>query len=82
MRRIRLSLCVALAASALAYSASVARAEPCAIGLGVHNNASIWLKGKKLASCAGAMGCKCISCWNLDGTASTVCVPLVVAMPK
>ena len=79
MRRIRLSLCVALAASALAYSASVAQAEPCTVGLAVHNHASIWLKGKKLASCDSATGCKCVSCWNVVGGApASTCYPLFV----
>ena len=57
MRRIRLSLYVALALCALAYSASVARAEPCTVAVGVHNHASVWLKGQKLASCDSAAGC-------------------------
>jgi hypothetical protein len=79
MRRIRLSLYVALALCALAYSASVARAEPCTIGLAVHNNASIWLKGQKLATCTSATGCKCVSCWNiLGGAPSSTCYPLFV----
>jgi hypothetical protein len=82
MRRFRLPLFFALAFSVLAYAASSARAEPCTIGLGVHNNAWILLKHKKLAQCQGAMGCKCVSCWNLDGSASSTCFPLVVAMPK
>jgi hypothetical protein len=79
MRRIRLSLYVALALSALAYSASVARAEPCTVAVGVKNHASIWLKGQKLASCDSAMGCKCVSCWNiLGGAPSSTCYPLFV----
>ena len=82
MRRYRIPLYFALALAGLAYSGSIASAEPCTIGLGVHNHASILLKGKKLAQCQGAMGCKCISCWNLDGSASATCVPLFVSMPK
>jgi hypothetical protein len=82
MRHIKLSLCLAVALSALAYSASAVRAEPCTIGLGVHNHAWILLKGKKLAQCQGAMGCKCVSCWNADGSASSTCFPLFVSMPK
>jgi hypothetical protein len=79
MRRIRLSLYVALALCALAYSASVARAEPCTVAVGVNNHASVWLKGQKLASCDSATGCKCVSCWNiLGGAAASTCYPLFV----
>ena len=78
----RCSLCFALALAALAFGGSSVRAEPCTVGLGVHNHAWILLKGKKLAQCTGDKGCKCVSCWNLNGSASSTCFPLVVAMPK
>ena len=82
MRRYRLSLCLALAVAALAYAGSKASAEPCNIKLGVPNNTRILLNHKKLAQCNGALGCKCVSCWNVDGSASSTCIPLAVAMPK
>jgi hypothetical protein len=77
MRR-SLYIAVALAFSALIYSGSIASAEPCAIGLKVNKGASILYKHKKLATCTGAMGCKCVSCWNLDKTVSSTCFALVV----
>ena len=83
MRRLRLSLSVALAVSALAYAGSAAQAEPCKVGLTVHNHASILFHHKRVAQCQGAAGCKCVSCYNLDGkTVNSACFPLVVAMPK
>ena len=83
MRRYRLSLSIALALVALAYAGSNARAEPCTVGLNVHNHAWILFKHKKLAQCmSGAAGCKCVSCWNLDGSVSSTCFALVVPAPK
>jgi hypothetical protein len=82
MRRYRLSLSFALALAGLAYAGSNVRAEPCAVGLWVHNHATILLKGKKLASCDSATGCKCVSCYNLDGSAFSACYPLVAGIPK
>lgn len=83
MRRYRLSMYLALALVGLAFAGTSVRAEPCTVGLGVHNHAWIVLKGKKLAQCNGNAGCKCVSCWNiLDGSASSTCYPLFVSMPK
>jgi hypothetical protein len=82
MRRYRLSLCIALALIGLAVAGSNTRAEPCTIGLNVHNHAWVLLKHKKLAQCNSAAGCKCVSCWNLDHSASSTCFALVVAAPK
>ena len=83
MRRIRFSLYVALALSALAYSGSAVKAEPCTVGLNVHSHAWILYKGKKLARCeSGSPGCKCVSCYNLDGSVSAACFPLVASIPK
>jgi hypothetical protein len=77
MRRYWLSVCVALALAGVACS--TARAEPCTVGVWVHNHASIWLKGQKLASCDSATGCKCVSCWNiLGGAPASTCYPLFV----
>ncbi len=82
MRRIRLSLCLAVAMSALAYSGAQAVGLNCAVGITVNNNASIWLHHKKIASCSGAFGCKCVSCYDLDGSVSSACYPLVAPGPK
>jgi len=82
MRRIRLSLCFAVAMSALAYSGAQAAGLNCAVGVSVHNGASIWLHHKKLTTCSGAAGCKCVSCYDLNGSVYSACYPLVVPMPK
>ncbi len=82
MRRYGLSLGLAVMLTAgLVWSASQAVAEPCAVGVNVHNNARIMLKHKRLAQCTAAAGCKCVSCYNLDGSVAATCYPLVVAMP-
>jgi hypothetical protein len=79
MRRYRLSLYIALALVGLAFAGSSVRAEPCTVGISVHNHAWILLKGKKLAQCTSDNGCKCVSCWNiLGGAAATTCYPLFV----
>jgi hypothetical protein len=83
MRRIRLALCAALALSAFGYSGSSAWAGACAVQLAVHNHASIWLNGKRLAQCvSGASGCKCVSCYNFDGSVYAACYPLVAPIPR
>jgi len=83
MRRFRLSACLALAVSALAFSGAQALPLSCAVGTSVHSGAKILLKGKILTTCAGgAYGCKCVSCYDLSGAPYSACYPLVVAMPK
>jgi hypothetical protein len=81
MRRYRLSLYVVLALSVLAYSGSFARADVCAVNLSAHNHASILLKHKRIAKCMGGDGCKCVSCYNLDGSVFSACFPLVAGIP-
>jgi len=84
MRRLGLSVGLALALSGLAFSGSAWAAWPaCAVGTSVHNHARIVLKGKTIAKCEGnANGCKCVSCYNLDGSVSSACYALVAPMPK
>jgi len=83
MRRHRLSVCLALALTVgLIYSASQALAEPCAVGVNVHNHAWIVLKHKRLAQCNSGPGCKCVSCYNLDGSVASACYPLVASIPR
>ena len=77
MRRIGLALSVAVAMSALAISGAQAVGLNCAVGYVVHPNATLWLNHHKIAACAGAAGCKCVSCYNLDGSVSSACYPLV-----
>jgi len=81
MRRYRLSLWLTIALVGMAVAASSVRAEPCTVQLNVHNHAWVLLKHKKLAQCMGAAGCKCVSCWNVNGSASSTCFPLVVPAP-
>lgn len=81
MRRYRLSICLAVALSALSFSAANALPFMCAVGTSVNNHARIMMHGKMLAQCAGNVGCKCVSCYALDGSVSSTCYPLVVAMP-
>ena len=82
MRRY-LTLGAAIAMAALVYSGSNASAQSwCAVNTSVHNHARIVLKHKVLTTCAGgAAGCKCVSCYDLTGTVSSVCAPLVAAIP-
>lgn len=84
MRRYRLSLGLGLALSALVFSGSAWAAWPaCAVGTSVHNHARIVLHHKTIAKCtAGAAGCKCVSCYNLDGSVYSACYALVGPIPK
>ena len=84
MRRFGLSLGVALA---LVYSGSAWAAgltwPACAVGTSVHNHARILLHHKTIAKCDGkTAGCKCVSCYNLDGSVYSACYALVAPMPK
>jgi hypothetical protein len=82
MRHYWLSVCIALAlAAGLVYPASQASAGPCAIGLNVHNNAWILLHHKRLSQCTSGPGCKCVSCYNLDGSVFSACYPLAAPIP-
>ena len=82
MRRYGLSLCLTVAlAAGLVWSASQALAEPCAVGVNVHNHAWILLKHKRLTQCTAGPGCKCVSCYNLNGSVTATCYPLVAAIP-
>ncbi|HUI13057.1 MAG TPA: hypothetical protein VL048_06265 [Xanthobacteraceae bacterium] len=83
MRRFGLSVGVAVALASVAFSGSAFAAFPgCAVGTSVHNHARIVLHHKTIAKCAGGMGCKCVSCYNLDGSVYSACYPLVAPMPK
>ncbi len=82
MRRFALSLGLAIAMSGLAFTAADAYGLNCAVGTSVNNHARIVLKRHTLAKCDGAMGCKCVSCYDFTGAPTSTCYPLVVAMPK
>ena len=84
MRRFGLSLCAAFALSVLVGSASAWAAMPgaCAVGLSVHNHARIVLHHKTIATCSSKTdGCKCVSCYGLDGKVYSACYPLVAGVP-
>ena len=83
MRRLRLSLCLAVAVSAISFSGAQAFPGACAVGTSVHPYARILLKHKVISTCAaGSYGCKCVSCYNLDGSVSSACFALVAPMPN
>jgi hypothetical protein len=88
MRLYRLALCLAVIAltTSLGYSTSRAQALPslaCAVGLNVHPGARILLNHHTIAQCAaGGAGCKCVSCYNLGGSVSSLCFPLVTPVPS
>jgi hypothetical protein len=77
MRRIRLSLCVAVALSALAYSGAQAAGINCAVNFPAHNGSSLWLHHHKIASCSGAYGCKFVACYDWNGSVYAAGYPLV-----
>jgi hypothetical protein len=82
MRRIQLSVGLALALSVAAFTGAQAQVW-CAVGTSVHNHARIVLHHKTLAKCdSNANGCKCVSCYNLDHSVSSMCFSLVAPMPK
>jgi hypothetical protein len=82
MRRLGFSLGLALAISGFAFTAANAYGLNCAVGVSVNNHARIVLKHKTLATCSGAMSCKCVSCYDFSGAPTSTCYPLVVGMPK
>jgi hypothetical protein len=87
MRVYRLAMYFAVIglATSLGYSTSQAQALPslaCAVGLNVHPGARIVLNHHTIAQCtAGGAGCKCVSCYNLNGSVSALCFPLVTPIP-
>ncbi|MFZ0235962.1 MAG: hypothetical protein WAL37_01105 [Xanthobacteraceae bacterium] len=87
MRLYRLAMCLAVVGltMSLGYSTSQAQALPslaCAVGLNVHPGARILLNHHTIAQCtAGGAGCKCVSCYNLNGSVSALCFPLVTPIP-
>jgi hypothetical protein len=63
----------------LGYSTSQAQALPslaCAVGLNVHPGARILLNHHTIARCtAGGAGCKCVSCYDLNGLGIRAVLP-------
>ena len=84
MRLYRLAMYLAVVGltMSLGYSTPQAQALPslaCAVGLNVHPGARILLNHHTIAQCtAGGAGCKCVSCYNLNGSVSALCFPLVM----
>ena len=87
MRVYRLAMYLAVIGltMSLGYSTSQAQVLPslaCAVGLNVHPGARILLNHHTIAQCtAGGAGCKCVSCYNLNGSVSALCFPLVAPIP-
>ncbi len=82
MRRFGLSLGLAVALSGLAFSAAQAWPGVCAVGLNVHNHARIVLHHRTIARCmAGSAGCKCVSCYDWNGSVYSACYALVTPIP-
>ena len=66
------------------YSTSQVQALPlaCSVGLNIHPGARILLHHHTIAQCtAGGAGCKCVSCYNFNGSVSALCFPLVAPIP-
>jgi hypothetical protein len=50
--------------------------------LSVHSGAWVVLKGRRLTQCQGGpAGCKCLSCYNWDGSVYSACYPLAASIP-
>ena len=84
MRLYRLSMCLAVVGlvTGLGYSTSQALPGACAVGLNVHPGAWILLHNRPIARCtSGGAGCKCVSCYNLDGSVYSACYPLAGPIP-
>ena len=86
MRVYRLAMCLAVIGltMSLGYSTSQAQALPslaCAVGLNIHPGARILLNHHTIAQCTGAAGCKCVSCYNFNGSVSALCFPLITPIP-
>ena len=83
--RLAMGLAVIGLTMSLGYSTPQAQALPslaCAVGLNVHPGARIVLNHHTIAQCtAGGAGCKCVSCYNLNGSVSALCFPLVAPVP-
>jgi hypothetical protein len=83
MRLYRLSMGLAVVCLALGFGYSTSQALPgaCAVGLNIHPGAWILLYRHPIARCTSGGGCKCVSCYNLNGSVSAVCYPLLAPIP-
>ena len=86
MRVYRLAMCLAVIGltMSLGFSTSQAQASPslaCAVGMNIHPGARILLNHHTIAQCTGAAGCKCVSCYNFNGSVSALCFPLMTPIP-
>lgn len=85
MRRLSVFAAAIGLTMSLAYSISQAQVLPtlaCAVGTNVHSGARILLNHHTIAQCPpGGAGCKCVSCYNLNGSVSSACHPLVAPIP-
>jgi hypothetical protein len=82
MRRLSMLVAVIGLTMGLGYSAAQAVPGACAVGVNVHPGARILLNHHTIARCTpGGAGCKCVSCYNLDGSVYSACYPLAAPIP-
>ena len=81
LRNASVILAVVGLAMGLGYSTSQALPGACAVELNVHPGAWILLHHHPIARCTSGGGCKCGSCYNLDGSVYSACYPLVAPIP-
>jgi hypothetical protein len=82
MRRLSMFVAVIGLTMGLGYSAAQAVPGACAVGVNVHPGGRILLAHHTIARCnGGGAGCKCVSCYNLDGSVSSACYPLAAPIP-
>jgi hypothetical protein len=82
--RVAMGLAVVGLTMSLGYSTSHAQVLPslnCAVGVNVHPGAWILLNRHPIARCTSNGGCKCVSCYNLNGSVSAACYPLIAPIP-
>ena len=77
MRRFSMFLAVIGLTMGLGYSTSQALPGACAVGVNVHPGARIVLAHHTIAESAipAEPRCKCVSCYNLDGSVYSACYP-------
>ena len=79
------SLIAPLAFCAVSATAAIAmdRGQFGMINANVHNHAWILLHHHRLTQCNSGLGfCKCVSCYNLNRSVSSVCYALLAPIPR
>jgi hypothetical protein len=85
MRVYRLAMCLAVIGLTMSvgYSTSQVQALPlaCSVGMNIHPGARVLLHHHTIAQCTAGGGCKCVACYNLNGSVSALCFPLRAPIP-